>query len=177
MLATLDLAAVLRFTTDLNERLRRCDTGEGIECSTLEARINHYVQLCEELQRGVERWAYAIFSGEVLNDPAVETLLKQETRHLIGHAKDVAVRGRVYEGPCYSLQGLDRLYCHVNELEVLLAHWVTPQLAVGPTPRVKISEETERLIKERLAKLQPLPSDWRPADLDQVVFFRKQVEE
>lgn len=176
MLATLDLAAVRRFTANLNERLRRCDNGEGMECSTLENSINHYVQLCEELQRGVERWAHAVFSGEVSLDPAVETLLKHETQHLIARAKRVAERGHTFEGPCYYFGELDRLYRRIRELEVLLAHWVTPQQAVGPTPRTKILDETERLIKERLAKLQPLPSDWRPADPEQVAFFRKQVD-
>lgn len=177
MLATLDLAAVRRFTADLNERLRRCDNGEGVECSTLENSINRYVQLCEELQRGVERWAQAVFSGEVLLDPAVETLLKHEIRLLIGRAKRVAERGRIFEGPCYYFVELNQLYRHIQELEALLSHWVTPQLAVGPAPRTKIPDETERLIKERLAKLQPLPSDWRPTDPEQAACFRKQVEE
>ncbi len=177
MLATLDLAAVRRFTADLSERHRRCDNGEGMECSTLESSIDLYVRLCEELQRGVERWALAIFSGEVPLDPAVETLLKHETRLLIGRAKRVAERGRTFEGPCYHLAGLNRLFRQIQVLEALLSPWVTPQLAVGPAPRTTIPDETERVIKERLAKLQPLPADWRPADPEQAAFFRKQVGE
>jgi hypothetical protein len=177
MMATLDLAAVSRFTADLNERQRRCDNGEGMECSTLENSINHYVQLCEELQNGVVRWAHAVFSGEVPLDPAVETLLVQETRILIGHAKRVAERGRTFEGPCFVIEGLDRLYRRIQFLEGLLSHWVTPQLAVGPASRTTLPEETQRQITERLAKLQPLPSDWRPADREQAAFFRKQMDE
>jgi hypothetical protein len=76
--ATLDLMAVQRFTAELNDRLRRCDNGEGMICVSLDESINYYVQLCAELRTYVNQWARAIFTGQVAFDQAVEDLLKEE---------------------------------------------------------------------------------------------------
>src|ERR1035438_4537112 len=50
MPATLDLTDVRRFTDDLNDRLRRCENGEGMICSSLDESINYYDQLCGEMR-------------------------------------------------------------------------------------------------------------------------------
>jgi len=164
MPATLDLPAVRRFTEDLNDRLRRCDNGEGIICSNLDESINYYVQLCSELRAYVNQWARAIFTGEVAFDPAVEDLLKEEVRRLLHRAKQVAARGRAMDGQCYVLQGLNALHCHIADFDYLLENWVSPRPAVSPTPRVKLSHAVEQQVMERLGKLAALPSDWRPTE-------------
>ena len=64
MPATLDLDAVRRFTDDLNDQLRKCDTSEGMICSTLDESINYYAQLCLELRAFIQEWAHAIFTNE-----------------------------------------------------------------------------------------------------------------
>ena len=174
MPATLDLTAVRRFTEDLNDRLRRCDNGEGIICSSLDESINHYVHLCEELRAYVNQWARAVFEGQVAFEQAVEALLKEETRRLLQRSKQVAARGRAMDGECYVLQGLNSLHRHIADFDYLLENWVSPRLAVSPTPRVQLSHAVERQVLERLGKLSALPADWRPADAEQLRFFEKE---
>ena len=173
MPATLDLVAVRRFTEDLNERLRRCDHGEGMICSNLDESINHYVQLCGELRAYINQWARAIFTGQASFDPEVEELLKQEVRHLLHRSKQIAARGRAMDGQCYVLQGLNPLHCYIADLDYLLENWVSPRLAVSPAPRMRLSQAVEQQVNERLGKLSALPADWRPSDPEQAAFFQK----
>lgn len=174
MSATLDLFAVRHFTDDLNERIRRCDNGEGMICSTLEESINHYVQLCGELRVYVNQWARAIFTGQVAFDQAVEDILKDEIRHLLHRSKQVAARGRAMDGQCFVLQGLNSLHCHIADFDYLLENWASPRPAVSPAPRVRLSQAVEQKVMERLGKLAALPADWRPSDPEQLGFFQKQ---
>ena len=159
MSATLDLPAVRRFTDDLKDRLHRCDDGEGMVCSNLDGTINFYVELCGELRAYVNQWARAIFTGQLTFDPAVEALLKDEARQLLQRAKQVAARGRAMDGPCYLLQGLNMLHCYIADFDYLLENWVSPRLAVSPTPRLKLSREAEQQIMARLEKLSALPNE------------------
>jgi hypothetical protein len=170
---TLDLHAVRRFTDDLNDRLRRCDNGEGIICNTLEESINHYVQMCRELRAYINAWARSIFTKQVPFDPEVEKVLKEEVRHLLKRAKEVAARGRAMDGYCFILQGLNLLHCHIADFDYLLENWVSPQPAIAPAPRVQWTKAAEREISERLQTLPPLPSDWQPTNPEQLAVFRK----
>jgi len=170
----LDLMAMRRFTEDLKDRRSRCDNGEGMICSTLDESINHYVQFCGELRAYINQWARAIFTGQGAFDQAVEDLLKEETRRLLHRAKQVAARGRAMDGECYLLQGLNSLHYHIADFDYLLENWVSPRLAVSPTPRVKLSHAVEQQVIERLGKLSALPTDWRPTDPEQLAFFQKQ---
>lgn len=173
MPATLDLLAVRRFTEDLNDRVRQCENGEGMICSTLNERINHYAHLCRELWKYINEWARRVFTGCIAFDLEVESLLKAEAQHLLDYSKDVAAYGRVMNGQCYDLQGLNALHFHVAAFDYLLENWVSPRLAVSPTPRVKLSDAAEQQILENLDKLPALPRDWQPADPEQLAFFRK----
>lgn len=174
MPATLDLKTVNRFTEDLNVRLRQCDNGEGMICSNLDESINHYVQVCGELRGYVNQWARAIFTGQTAFDPAVEDHLKDEVRRLLQRAKQLAARGRAMDGECFVLQGLNPLHRHLADFDYLLENWVSPRLAVSPTPRVKLSQAAEQQVNERVGRLSALPADWRPTDAEQLAFFQKQ---
>ncbi len=174
MPATLDLHTVLRFAGDLNARLQRCENGEGIECSSLDARINYYVQLCSELREYVNQWARAVFTGRIPFDPEVDKLLNEESKRLLHRAADTAARGRAMNGLCFVLQGLDALHYHLADFHFLLENWVSPRLAVSPAPRVKLPDAAKQQIRERLDKLPALPSDWRPTDARQLALFKKQ---
>lgn len=174
MAGTLDLTAVRRFTDDLNEQVRRCENGEGMVCSNLDESIGHYVRLCAELRAYIGQWAQAVFSGKLEFDPEVDSLLNAEARRLLRRAKQVAARGRVMNGQCFELQGLDDLHYHIAALDYLLENWVKPRLAVSPAPRVALSEATKREISERLATLPTLPSDWQPTDPEQLAFFQRE---
>jgi hypothetical protein len=149
----LDLAAVRRFTENLNEQLRRCDHGEGTMCSTLEESINHYVAQCAALRQYINQWARAIYTGEAAFEPEVEGLLKDELRHVLNRAKQVAARGRAMDGYCYVLQGLNDLHGYIVDLDYLLENWVRPRRAVRPAPRVKLSTTVEQKISSRLREL------------------------
>jgi hypothetical protein len=177
MLATFDLPAVRHFTEDLKERQRRCDNGEGMICSDLDATINYHMQLCQELRHVINDWAQAVFTGQVAFDPAVEALLKVEVQDLLPHAKKIAAQGREKNWQCFELSGLNKLHYYVVDLDYLLAHWVSPRPAIGPAPRVKVPDAAAQQIAERLANLPPLPHNWRPGDPTQFARFKKETRE
>jgi hypothetical protein len=158
MITSLDLPTVRRFAEDLNDRVRQCDSGEGTICATLEQSINHYVQLCTELRAGINQWAKAVFRGEAEFDSTVEGLFQDEIRHVLRRAKQVAARGRAMDVQCFALQGLNALHGYIADLDYVLENWVSPSLAVSPAPRVKIPQEVEQKIRERLNRLAPTNS-------------------
>jgi hypothetical protein len=153
MPATFDLTAVRHFTEDLNEKVRQCETREGMVCATLEERINHYAVLCEKLLDFIREWARSIFTGQISFDKETEALLKKEATRLLGHAEDSAALGRHMNWRCFELKGLNSLHYHCADLRFLLDNWVSPNRSVSPAPRVKLSEATEKQIMERLGKL------------------------
>jgi hypothetical protein len=174
MSTTIDLPAVRRFTDDLKERQRRCEIGEGTICTNLEDTINHYVQLCTELREFIQQWARAIFTGQIKFDPAAEDLLKTDVAQLLQRAEQVAAQGRAMNGYCFILEALNALHWHIADFDYLLRNWVSPRLAVSPTPRIKLSDAAQRQIAERLNELSALPTDWRPSDPRQLGIFQQQ---
>jgi hypothetical protein len=174
MLAELSLHGVRRFTEDLSDRIRRCDNGEGMMCSTLDEGIKHYAQLCHDLRQVVDEWARAIFTGQVSFDPEVEALLRTHLSVLLGRAERIAAHGRAMVGECVELEGLNFLHYHIADLNYLMENWVSPRLAVGPAPRVPIPEAAEKEIRGGLQALAPLPNDWRPTDTEQLDCFKQQ---
>ena len=74
---------------------------------------------------------------------------------------------------CFVLHGLEPLHRHIVEFYYLLENWVSPRLAVSPTPRVKISYAAEQQVMERIGKLSALPAEWRPTDAEQLANFQK----
>jgi hypothetical protein len=153
MPATYDLTAVRHFTEDLDEKVRQCETGEGMICATLEERINHYAQLCEKLLDFIREWARAVFTGQIPFDDKTETLLKKEASHLLSHAANKAALGRLMNFRCFELGGLNSLHYYCADLSFLLNNWVSPKRSVSPAPRVKLTEAAEKQIMERLGKL------------------------
>lgn len=153
MTAPLDLAAVRRFTDDLNEQVRRCETGEGTVCADLDQTLSHYVQLCSELRAYIDQWAQAVFSGQLEFDPEIDSVLYEESRRILRRAKAVAARGRALDGECFELENLNALHHHVFDLDFLVDNWVKPRLAVSPAPRVAIPPATHAEIAERLSQM------------------------
>jgi hypothetical protein len=174
MQAVLDLPAVRRFTDEMNDRVRRGDNGEGVVRSDLDESIRFHVQLCDEFRTFVDEWALAVFSGRIAFDREVEDLLKREASHLLRRAESVAVRGRAKAEVHYEFAELDALHGRIAGLDYLLKNWVSPQLAVGPAPRVHVPDAAAAQISERLEKLPPLPAGWRPNDPQHQAIFEKQ---
>jgi len=177
MLATFDLSAVSRFAAELKERQRRCETGEGMICSNLDESVKCHADLCHDLLFALKQWANAVFKGQVAFDPQVEAEFQAQVRDLLPYAKRVAAEGREKNWMCFELQGLNKLHYLIAELDYLQEHWVSPRLAVAPSPRISVPDAAERQITERLAKLPPLPRDWRPSDPEQMAWYQKQLTE
>jgi hypothetical protein len=170
---TFDITTVRRFTEDLNDLARRCDNGEGTECTTLERSLERYVELCATLREKINDWARAIFKGELAFDVEVEGQLKSGARELLVRAEEVAARGRAMDGQCYVLAPLNELHYRIADLDYLLGNWVRPKPAVSPAPRVRMPAAAEQEAAERIKSLQPLPSGWRPKDPGQLAFFQE----
>jgi len=174
MSAALDLSTVRRFTADLNDKLTRCDNGEGMVCASLDERINYYVETCGELREYVNRWARAIFTGELPFESETEALLKAQVQRVLHRAKEVAALGRAMTGKCFELRGLNALHYFVADFDYLLQNWVSPRRSVSPAPRLKRPDAVRQQIINRLEQLPPPPSDWRPSDPKQQALFNKQ---
>lgn len=172
MLATFDLAAVRHFADDLNVRLAGCN-GEGMFCSDLDETIKCHVELCADLQANTHHWARAVFAGQVVFNPAVEAVFKDEWQRVLDNAKSVANQGRKMDDVCYKLAWLPILVYFVAEFTTKLEKWLSPRLSVGPAARVTVSDAADAQIRERIAELEPLPKDWRPKDPDQVALFEQ----
>ncbi len=115
-----------------------------------------------------------VFTGQIEFDPNAENLLKTESKHLLNRAKQIAALGRAMNWQCFELQELNWLHYFVADFGYLLENWVSPKLSVSPSPRVKISGTAEKQIVERVGKLSPLPSDWRPIDQEQLTMFQRE---
>lgn len=157
MLATFDLPTVSRFAAELRERQHRCETGEGMVCSNLDESIKCHANLCRDLLFALKQWANAVFKGQVAFDPQVEAEFQAQVRVLLPHAKRMAAKGREKNWMCFEFRELDQLHYWIADLDYLQEHWVSPRLAVAPSPRVSAPDAAERQITERLAKLPPLP--------------------
>jgi hypothetical protein len=153
----IDLPAARRFTSELNEELRRCDNGEGDVCSTLDARIEHYEGACARLREIVYSWGRDVFTGRVEFNDETEAVLKKELRELLDRAQRVAEQGHALNWECFELTKLPMLDWYVADFGFLLAHWVRPRRAVSPAPRVRIPDAAAREIAESLRSLPPAP--------------------
>jgi hypothetical protein len=107
-------------------------------------------------------------------DPQVEALWKEHIASLLKRVGETAAYGRVLHEQCYELEGLDQLHYQIASLTYLLNNWVSPKLAVGPAPRVHLSDAVREEAIENLKKLSPLPPDWQPTDPEQLAIFMKQ---
>src|SRR5579883_835204 len=177
MLATFDLPAVSRFAAELRKRQRQCETGEGMICSNLDESINCHADLCRDLLSTLSEWASAVFKGRIAFDHQVEAEFRAQIRDLLPHAKRVAAEGREKNWMCFELQGLNALHYLIAELDYLQDHWVSPRLAVAPSPRISIPDAAGRQITERLGRLPPLSHDWCPSDPEQIAWYQKDLTE
>jgi hypothetical protein len=157
---TFDYLAVQNFTTNLENQRGRADTDSRAAYQKLELRINGYTEMCFSMRAYINGWARSIFTGEVDFDPEAEAVLKEELERLVVGAKQVAALGRALGEPAVLSAGLAKLHYHIADLGYILENWVSPQLAVSPAPRVKLSAKVEQEIRERLKTLPPLPSDF-----------------
>ena len=174
-MTTFDLAEVRDFTAGIGTRMDRCLDGEGTECAPMDAALRHFAELCREFCDQVRRWGDAVFSGRVEFDPEVERVLKEEGWRL--HSRVTKARGRAEMNGLHldAPSELNAVQAAFSELDRLLNRWLTPKLAVGPSPtRWKYPHQaaTEEEVRQ-VATLPPLPADWEPIDPDQRERFRK----
>ena len=155
-MTTFDLAEVREFAATIDARLKQCDNGEGMGCSSIEGSLQHYATECREFRKGVCDWALAIFSGRVEFDSEVEEFVLSEGRRLLGRAVAKADYADRMEHGCYMLEGRVALRSAVKDLAKLLNPWVRPQLSVGPAARAKLilTAEQKQEINRRIATLR-----------------------
>jgi len=174
-MTTFDLAEVRGFAADLDAQMDRCDSGDGMECATLDAALLRYADLCRRFRDAVRQWGRAVFAGRVPYDPEVERAWLDVAVPLFKRATGMWQHGQESEGQCYILEGRIFLQAALWDLYRLLTGWVTPKLAVGPSARqgsIPNSLATDR-VRRRVASLPPLPANWQPDHLSQRAVYRK----
>lgn len=174
-MTTFDLAEVRGFAADLDDRMDRCDNGEGMVCARWEDALRHYANLCWEFREGVRKWGQAVFRGRVAFDAEVEKVLKGEGARLYARACEVAVCAQRAEVPCYILDEQGALRAALWDLHRLLNPWVTPGLSVGPAARHDPVADpvTVEQARDRLRELPPLPAGWQPDGVRQRQILRR----
>jgi len=172
-MTTFDLADARGFTAELDARRIQCDNGEGMDCADLDNTLRHYATLCSEFRDGVRLWGREVFSGRVAFDPEVERVFLEEGNKLYFRSMEMLAYGQKEETGTVVLDGRVALQSALFLLNQLLAGWVTPRLAVGPSARVRLPQEGPLAdeIRRRIQELPPLPADWRPSDPRQQRFF------
>jgi hypothetical protein len=174
-MTTFDLTDVHQFTADIGIRIERCFNGERTGCAALDDALKSDAILCREFVDGVRQWKDAVFCGRAEFDPEVEAVLKDEGRRLHARALDRYLHGRQSAASCDPLENLDAVAAALRELERLLAVWVTPKLAVGPSARRRFlpgQTASEEEIQQ-IGSLPPLPANWEPVDPGQRAIFEK----
>ena len=174
-MTTFDLVEVRNFATALNVRMNRCDSGEGMECATLDETLRQLATLCCEFREEVRQWGRAVFAGRVAFDPEVERVWIDEGVQLYSRAVDLLAYGGSAEEPCYVLDGKAMLQSALLPLYQILMGWVTPMLAVGPSARqgLPLKPATAEEVRLRIASLPPLPANWQPVDPRQRSQYRR----
>jgi hypothetical protein len=174
-MTTFELADVRRFTADLDARLDRCDSGEGMECANLDGTLRQYAELCCEFCERVRQWGRAIFYGQAAFDPEVEKHWLGEGTALYRRASDLWASGKEMEGECFVLENGAALGSALWMLHRLLLSWVTPQRAIAPLARhgVVLAQAMKDEAQKRVDALPPLPADWQPASLRRQTLSKK----
>jgi hypothetical protein len=166
-MTTFDFTAVRKLADGLNEKLDRCDHGEGAECATMESALRLYAECCCDFYFAAREWARDVFAGRVAFDATTEQTWLAELERLYQRAVKLADVILELDAPCYALDEECRLQSAVWSLTRLRENWVTPQYAVGPSARRQLSDEMIASAKRQIASLPPLPTDWEPSYPDQ----------
>lgn len=88
----------------------------------------------------VKKWARDVFCDRLAFDAGTEQSFKDRLSWAVAEVGPLAEPG-------------SELEAEVARVQRLLDNWVRPQKAVAPGPRVRLSEETQRQIRERLKEI------------------------
>ena len=128
-------AEVRDVTDNINARMLSYPPDDGMGCATLDAGLRRYNELCRELCVHIREWRDAVFCGRVDVDPDVERLWRDGGSWLQKQATWAWQCGQGAEAEGFLLEELSLLQSALDDLRGLLQGWVTPKLAVGPSPR------------------------------------------
>jgi hypothetical protein len=164
---------VQKITAEIQSKLDACDNGEGMECASLDASLQHYARSCCKFSLRVREWAQGVFSGKFPSNPQIEQAWREEGDRLLRRCSDMLLRGEQADVPCYDLPGQSMLRASLWELSLILSNWVAPKLSVAPSARVSFTPEDVEAASNRIAELPPLPEGWQPEDQRQRTLYRK----
>jgi len=164
---------ILDFTASLNLQLDRCDNGEGMECSSMDASLERYANCCCEMTQQVKRWGRDVFAGRIPYEQAADDAWFHASVTLNNRAVELHDRAQGMEIPCYDFSGLNKLRAALYGLYPLLDGWVSPRRSVGPSARQATKSAGMETVQKRITELRPLPKGWVPADVRQLSVFRK----
>lgn len=152
---TFDYEQVNAILSPLKAKFIDCAHGEGDKCELIDRQLECCAAICGDVANALRAWALGVFSGEVVFDPAAESLWRSEVNQIYVNAIRVWQLGRKAEVPCWELAGQNKLASALWELNWLLEKWVTPKLSIGPSARVnlKLNEDQIQAIQTQLRKM------------------------
>lgn len=172
-MTTFDLKQVNEFAQEVNAKLDRCDHGEGIGCTTIEAFLSCYAGNCCDFIQKLRKWRGDVFSGRVAYNEQAERSWQLELTKLRDRTKKLADYATQAEAMCHSLDEENRLCNTIYEMDSILKEWVSPRLAVGPSARRTLKPEAVEAARRRIASLKPLPKDWKPYGEEQQKMYQR----
>lgn len=155
---TFDYEQVHAVLSPLKAKFHDCAHGEGTQCETLDKHLDCCAEICLEVFAAVVLWAQDVFAGKIAYDPEAERLWRAEVGQIYSQAKRFWQIGRKAEVPCWELAGQSKLETALWNLNFLLQDWVTPKLAIAPSPRVtlQLDDDEYAAIRQQLAELPAL---------------------
>ena len=147
-----NIEAVRLFANRVSDRLRKGDFEKEVQ--NLQTLIAYFAATCLDVRFQVYQWMRDVFTGKVPQDDQVEVIVKNQIKQVLQEAIDVAQRGRSLRNKSIELTQLEY---QLASMTYLLNNWVSPRIAVGPSPRVKMSEAARAEITANLLSLEPLP--------------------
>jgi len=144
---TFDLADVRGLAARIDARMPRVGDGRAPDDA-----LREWAGLCEECREGMRAWGRAVFHGRAAFDPETERVWKAEADRLCVRAAELLSSGGARG------DGRDVLEAALAGMRWLLDHWLTPQLAVAPGPRLGmrgLGTEEASEARRRLAALPP----------------------
>ena len=158
MKTELDSTNISEFVAILNERMSRCDNGEGMECANMDFLLNRYSEIGGSYLCMVRKWSVCVFSGSEEYDSRSDQALRTLGSNIYSKIYQVFVSAQQMEFPCYEFANLNKIRSVLFELQRLLDPWMPPSRAVSPAARRTAELTTEEVIEaqKKLAELKPI---------------------
>lgn len=125
-MTTFDLVEVRDFVAGLDSRIGPAPNGSRDDPTALAAARRGHAAICRDFTETVREWRWAIFSGRIELDPAVESLILAEAGQLAARADDLHRPAPSDEASGSSSDELGEFLAAVEPIRRMVRSWLPP---------------------------------------------------